>query len=73
MADQLDVKGARDFRYNDVDFNPMFVLVQVLERGQYFVSCLLSYRRVIFWLFYKIGLPASVGGRKRGQGEVGEL
>ncbi|KAK7112636.1 hypothetical protein V1264_012064 [Littorina saxatilis] len=36
MADQLDVKGARDFRYNDVDFNPMFVLVQVLERGQYF-------------------------------------
>ena len=38
MADQLDIKGARDFRYSEVDLNPMFVLAQVLERGQYFVS-----------------------------------
>ncbi|XP_076461039.1 uncharacterized protein LOC143293722 [Babylonia areolata] len=36
MADQLDYKGSRDFRYKEVDLNPMFVLVQVLEKGQYF-------------------------------------
>ena len=44
MADQLDNKGARDFRYSEVDLNPMFVLAQVLERGQYFVSGIQPYR-----------------------------
>ncbi|KAK7507938.1 hypothetical protein BaRGS_00000903 [Batillaria attramentaria] len=36
MAEALDFKGARDFRYSEVDLDPMFVLVQILERGQYF-------------------------------------
>ncbi|KAL8566568.1 hypothetical protein ACOMHN_054790 [Nucella lapillus] len=38
MADQLDYKGSRDFRYTEVDLNPMFVLAKVLEKGQYFVA-----------------------------------
>lgn len=38
IAETLDYKGSRDFKYTDVDLNPTFILVQVLERGQYFVS-----------------------------------
>ncbi|PVD38550.1 hypothetical protein C0Q70_01166 [Pomacea canaliculata] len=36
IAETLDYKGSRDFKYTDVDLNPTFILVQVLERGQYF-------------------------------------
>ncbi|XP_048248593.1 uncharacterized protein LOC124151217 isoform X1 [Haliotis rufescens] len=36
IAEELDSKGRRDFVFTEADLNPMFILVQVLERGQYF-------------------------------------
>ena len=38
IANELDNKPVRDFTLTEKDIRPMFVQVQVLERGQYFVS-----------------------------------
>ena len=38
IANELDNKPIRDFTLTEKDIRPMFVQVQVLERGQYFVS-----------------------------------
>ena len=38
IAEELDSKGQRDFVFTEADLHPMYIMVQVLERGQYFVS-----------------------------------
>ena len=38
IANELDNKPIRDLTLTEKDIRPMFVQVQVLERGQYFVS-----------------------------------
>ena len=41
IANELDNKPIRDFTLTEKDIRPMFVQVQILERGQYFVSKML--------------------------------
>ncbi|XP_041362226.1 uncharacterized protein LOC121378215 [Gigantopelta aegis] len=36
IAEELDSKGQRDFVFTEADLHPMYIMVQVLERGQYF-------------------------------------
>lgn len=38
ITDELDNRPVKDFTLTEKDIRPMFVQVQVLERGQYFVS-----------------------------------
>ncbi|GFS01483.1 hypothetical protein ElyMa_002839800 [Elysia marginata] len=38
IAEELDHKARRDFRFTEADLDPTIIEVQVLERGQYFVS-----------------------------------
>ena len=38
IAHELDNKPIRDLTLTEKDIRPMFVQVQILERGQYFVS-----------------------------------
>ena len=38
IANELDNKPIRDLTLTEKDIRPMFVQVQILERGQYFVS-----------------------------------
>ena len=38
ITDELDNKMIKDFTLTEKDIRPMFVQVQILERGQYFVS-----------------------------------
>lgn len=43
IANELDNKPIRDLTLTEKDIRPMFVQVQVLERGQYFVSTTASH------------------------------
>ncbi|KAH9495435.1 hypothetical protein Btru_015100 [Bulinus truncatus] len=36
IAEELDQRGRRDYKVTEADLDPVFIQVQVLERGQYF-------------------------------------
>ena len=38
IAEELDDRGRRDLKFTEADLDPTVIEVQVLERGQYFVS-----------------------------------
>ena len=37
IAEELDERGRRDYRFTEADLDPTVIQIQVLERGQYFV------------------------------------